>query len=298
MPQAGDKFVKNFLFTRIFDPVLLLIFSGMWFHPMAHGDSRLEEFIHLLDTSDDSERSFYNPRSPFYPYRHTHLDEGLTAAQKMALYQLQETGDCLAQVHAFAKQGFFGLYPHLMPVLDDQIRMSRIGYRLEYLDAPMVWRCLYYARRREFESRFDPTKFLAIDAENGMTPPRDQEFDPLSVLAWDKHYMLVFSLGRLAFCEDYPPSIRDVMRARNQPGGIAYSNTMAIYLAARADRHGIRSVDVTNVVDEFSRLGLGSRDILKLYREATTHRMHEMESLRGQFWHAMCLDWYREKRSQ
>jgi hypothetical protein len=55
----------------------------------------------------------------------------------------------------------------------------------------------------------------------------------------DQLRSLMFSLGNLAMCQDYPRSISDLMLVANQPGGQTSTKQEALYLAASAQIHGL-----------------------------------------------------------
>ena len=103
---------------------------------------------------------------------------------------------------------------------------------------------------------------------------------------WDDLYSLNVDLGSLAFCQDYPPSIVDLMRKANQPGGLAISKEEAVYLTARAKKHDL--IGPTELVAVHSGLRIAPA-MQALLKAAETNRLLQLPAIAGA-WQGVCRE--------
>jgi hypothetical protein len=278
--------------------VLISLFLALCVVSGTRAEARLEQFIVQLDRLDRAELSFNNPESPFFPYRLVHFDDGLTFADYLKMQRLQEQGDCDWDLYDLAVKGFFGLYPHLLPILDDEQRGPLVAGVIGDSQPAMVERCYYFQMKRELETWYQPDRFEPIDFGSDSELPEAEFSDEMRVFAWPEHWHLTRMLGELAFCHSYPPAIRDVLDLTGRAGGLLYTNEEAIYLAARAAYHDVISEDGLVASIEFARqMGMNINDIMRLYDDAFFKPMHELKPVRG-FWHGECMTWYSKQKAR
>ena len=82
-----------------------------------------------------------------------------------------------------------------------------------------IQRCTHHQRQKELRQKVAPESYDAIDMDGGTTFDLLHRPDGDRGIYWDELRSLMFGLGELAMCQDYPPSINDLMRAANQLGG-------------------------------------------------------------------------------
>ncbi|NKB54219.1 MAG: hypothetical protein GKR97_18745 [Rhizobiaceae bacterium] len=258
----------------------------------ANADPRLDKFIRDFDRLGEKWLSFHDPKSPLYPYRHHHFDEGLTEADQRRLNDLQVSGDCGWNIYDLMVTGFFGLNPHLEPIMVDRDRYPKVRSAIRGGYPAILERCIYFRRKRKLDQWIDVTLYPPFDGAHGDTLEEVKGGGPDRFLAWHEWQYLAHVLGMLAFCQSYPPSIRDVWANAGQPGGLTYSTPEAIYLTGRASKHGMLSnQEFAAAIAEFRRQGVNLIDIHRLLDEARSHRLHQMRAVRGN-WQFVCKTWY------
>ncbi len=278
--------------------VLLLSLIGLTLSIPDSADRRLKEFISRMEAWDGPELKFNHPDSPLYPYRHRHLDEGLNQDQRASAFRSQESGDCFGKLQDLAVEGFFGLYPFLKPILNHEGLGRRLTISVQWRYTAMWERCIYFQNLNKFRSRFDDNAFEPVDGSRIDNWSEQQNPDPTNIMARQEWQFVARSLGTLAFCRSYPPSISEVLANAHQEGGLTFSTEEAVYLMAQAAVHGILSTaEVQATVDDFQRRDMLSNNINSLLKEARSRRMHEMRYLHGH-WQAVCGNWFEKEKAR
>ena len=247
-------------------------------------------FIHQFDELKNKRLSIVLPDNPFFPYRGKHFEEGLDSIDKAELHQLQEKGGCGLRVNRLVIKGFLQLYPFLKPAFLDETRgrelksMIRSGYN------PAFKRCVAHKFLNELRTRRNLADFAPIDMAAGIAFKWDKSRDGEPETDWDNLLSIHYSLGKAAFCNDYPPSIYDVMRTANMRGGMILTKDEELYLAERARFHGLlEDLEYRKIVKQTMQ-GTQSRqhfrDILIASRQFS---LHEIEAVKG-FWQPGCKE--------
>ncbi|NKB54220.1 MAG: hypothetical protein GKR97_18750 [Rhizobiaceae bacterium] len=278
--------------------VLSMFLVGLTSTIPKPSDRRLEEFIQRMEAWDGTEIKFNHPDSPLYPYRHRHLDEGLSQQKRAAGFRFQESGDCFGKLQDYAVEGFFGLYPFLKPILKHENLGQRLTTSIQWYQTAMWERCIYFQNLKKFRSRFDVGAVEPVDGSPVNPWPNLNAPIPARITARQEWQFVALSLGTLAFCRSYPPSIKEVLATAFQHGGLAFSTEEAVYLTARASNHGILSMaEVEAAKEEFQLRGMLLSDINTLLREARFRPMHQMRYLRGH-WQKVCGHWFETEKAR
>lgn len=248
--------------------------------------SHLDILLEKWDASPSSGLSFTDKTNAFYPYRHRHFDAGLLPEEKAQLMALQEAGQCSDQLGDHLVAGFSKLYPFLKPAFDDPNRAWLLTRTITHAQISPVDRCIYFRRLNALRQKTEPQKFDPIEIDGGPIFTQTHRPDGDRGAYWDELYSLNVSLGSLAFCQDYPPSIEDLMRKANQPGGLVISKQEAIYLAARAMKHDLIGQPDLRMMQSGLRI---TPALQALFREAETSRMTELPVVAG-VWQAACRE--------
>jgi hypothetical protein len=271
---------------------VLIFFSVLFKLNVAVADPRLDKFIHALDRLGDTEPSFHDPDSPLYPYRHRHFDAGLSLADQQILDRLQRSSDCTGQIFDLMIKGFFGLYPHLKPLMKDEDRYRPVYLEIRHSYPALQERCIYFKNKRRLERWFDVTQFQPVNGAFDIELNEDEVSDPTMFLAWDRWQFWARYSATIAFCRSYPPSIRDVWARAGQNGGLSYTVQEAVYLTGRADAQGMLvEAELAAHVEQFRQLGLTTADIHRLLADARAHPLHELHYVPGH-WQLVCTSWF------
>ncbi|MEP1208724.1 MAG: hypothetical protein ABJM29_14760 [Rhizobiaceae bacterium] len=274
--------------------IILIIFKLLAATNLTLADPRLDKFVHALDRLGDRDPSFHDPESPLYPYRHRHFDEGLSLADQQILDRLQRSSDCSGQIFDLMIKGFFGLYPHLKPLMKEEDRYLPVYYAIRNSYPAMQERCIYFKNKRRLERWFDVTQFQPVNGAYGIKLDEDEVSDPTMFLAWGRWQFWARYLGTLALCRSYPPSVRDVWASAGQYGGLSYTVQEAVYLTGRADAHGMLSeAELADHVEQFRQQGLTTADIHGLLAQARAKRLQDMHFVPGN-WQLICRNWHRQ----
>ncbi len=287
-----DNILKFARSGKIFLLIILINFNMLDGPGEALADPRLDEFVRVFDRVGDQRLLIGDPKSPLYPYRHLHYDDGLSQADRHWLNSLQKSGNCFPYVYDLMVTGFFGLYPHLRPIMVDWDRYPRVRSSIRGSYPAMLERCVYFKQKRKLDRWFDVTLFGPVDGAFGVRLDPEDLSDPTRYFAWRKWQFIAREFGRLAFCNSYPPSIRDAWAGKGQSGGLSYTVEESIYLMGRASYHGmLTEPQLTAAIAGFRRQGINLMDIHRLLDHARSHRLHEMNYLRGN-WQLVCTEWF------
>ena len=129
-----------------------------------------------------------------------------------------------------------------------------------------------------------PDSHDAIDMDGGRQFEQLHRPDGDRGIYWDELRSLMFSLGALAMCRDYPPSIGDLMQAANQPGGQTLTKQEALYLAARAQTHGLIDQSQSDKLQDTLTIDIEARALLK---QAEKSQLRDLPPFTG-YWHSAC----------
>jgi len=256
----------------------------------ALASPRIELFLQQLERLEGKRLSFTDPDNPFFPYRHQHFDVGLSEKERSNLHRLQELGQCAPHVYSLTVCGFFQLYPFLKPVFDDSQRAQKLELMIATADLAPINRCLYYRRFAALRQQVNPIRFDAIDMDRGTIFTHLHRPDGDTGVAWGTLRNLMFSLGILALCQDYPPSLSDLMALANKPGGLQLTKKEAFYLASRAHVHKLITTAQFNLVVGSLTPGTQDRAALeKIWKQEQQTRIHDLEPIDG-YWQAACRE--------
>jgi len=263
----------------------------------AFADPRLEKLIHEFSGWKNHSMKFDDPRSPIFPYRHLRFEDGLTQKARAEVFRLQEAGDCNGRLQDHAVEGFFGLYPFLVPALFRYPLGEKLSSSIRWYNSELLSRCYYFAGLNELGGWFDIRRLEPLDGSwlthLAINDNRDLDMTFVREQWWE----ISNGLGILAFCRSYPPSIRDVLKVAHQMGGLTFTSQEAVYIMSRARLHGVITQD--EVEAAFKRLqvdGVLKHDINRLFSKAQSHLLHEMPPVRGN-WQALCASRFRPKKS-
>ena len=277
--------------------VIIIIFNSLVEPNGAFADTRLEKLVHEFAGWKKHSMKFDDPRSPLFPYRHRRFEDGLSEGALADAYRLQEAGECHGRLQDYAVEGFFELYPFLLPALYRDPLGRELTSSIRWRDSDMWDRCYYFLWLNELNSWFDIRRLEPLDGRLPSGQGGHENLDPDKVMALEEWRSISSRLGTLAFCSSYPPSIRDVMKVAHDMGGLTFTAEEGVYLASRARLHGIISqIEVEAVFKDFQGTGMMTQDINRLFSLAQTLRLHEMPSVEGN-WQARCAFWFRFRKT-
>ncbi len=286
----GHCMVNNFLFIcgRITSPLLAFAIVLHWVFTVGavQADQRLDLFLQRYEAMKGRNLAPSHPENPFHPYLAKHFEDGLDGENKAELTHAQETGDCIT-VENLAPKGFLNLYPFLAPAFEDGERGQELWSMLTLQGSAAINRCFDHKELSDLASRRDLSEFPPIDIAadiayrqlHGWGDPKTDR-DLLS--------SIYFSLGKAAFCHDYPASITDVMSSANRHGGMILTPHEMLYLAERAQAHSL--LDLSTYQQTLAKIVHGFSSMREFHQVREASRWYKLRNIKAVtgFWQSAC----------
>jgi len=195
-------------------------------------DKRLDIFLEKSEKFLERNKPLDHVDTPFRPYLQRPFEEGLNEMASARFRQARDKGDCLV-VENLLEDGFLGLYPFLKPAFDNSERGKKLraniggssqpGGRLCYDNYQLI-RLYKRAPKKDF-----PPVDLGLRMVIGPSVRLGDESNPLANMI-----TLQLSRGDRAFCDDYLPAIKAVLKDGNRAGGMVLAQEEELYLIERA----------------------------------------------------------------
>lgn len=264
-----------------------LIFGASiyWLAIPAKADQRLDIFLQKYDLVKDMRLPLAHPDSPFAPYLARHFEDGLSILDLETLRKAQEQGECLP-IDRLVFKGFLGLYPFLKPAFESRGRKLKFLLISNYRTA--FSRCFSYRSLREVLSRHELSEFPTFDMGVGLPLVQGRRWHDRTPDDREIMFSVQFRLGTIAFCDDYPPSLIDVLSMANKPGGMVLSPEEELYLNERANKHGILKISkYRQAINQFNQ-HFGSNENFRQLRIASKkNKLIHLKTISG-FWQNAC----------
>ncbi len=236
---SEDKFLRKNRKKIILISVSFTIAAMIFTVGAALADQRLDLFLQRYEAMGDRDLPLDHPDNPFRPYLAVPFEEGLNVEQRGQMAKALQRFDCV-KIQYLVLEGLVQLYPFLAPAFSEEDRrmQSRLEVMLgtEYSDP--IMRCINLRELKEFR---DLTLFPPIDLADKIGKGREFAFNHPPDPELDALYDINFSLGKAAFCNDYPPAIGDVRAYANRGGGMLLTEEEELYLTERARIHALLS---------------------------------------------------------
>lgn len=266
--------------------VLVLFASALTGTSRSNADPRLRAFLERFDIYRYDHSKYNHPNSMFYPYRSLGFENGLITKDRV-IFERTSTGiDCKLATRLLT-QGFLSLYPFLKEPFDDPFRFRMLMSRLRSARLPELERCqalaaLLQVTRTNPDVVDAPVKMLEeiLGREVFSIHPLRQEPRKRFVRAW-------YALGKLAFCEDYLPAIRDLLSRSHRSGGIALTHFDIGYLLGRAANHHVPSSIYRAALENLNLSEDGYDFVVEKVKQARLDRVEEFYYTGG-FWQGKC----------
>ena len=287
----GDKFLPDVMTAAGFSFLLVFFLSACLLTTPVLSDQRLELFTQQFENLEDEFLPLAHPDNPFNPYLEKHFEEGLEDDDKEELYRLQEKGDCYSAVQLVIK-GFTQLYPFLKPIFMEKSLEKRRGFALEFVVMsgykPSSRRCTAYSLLNDLLPRRRLEEFPPIDFDAEFNRQIERFIQRKAKTDHDKMYRVIAMLGRLAFCFDYPPAIRDIRKSANNFGGMFLTAQEELYLIERADLQGLlNGSQYQKAIDKIRKKFSSPHQFSEIRTASRQSKFVEIDKIKS-VWHRMC----------
>lgn len=258
-------------------------------------DRRLEIFLEKYDAATNRILPMGHPDSPFYRYHRRDFEEGLDKSQRVLLREAQEKGNCIL-AYDLVVEGFTGLFPFLKPAFADKRRRSKLTIMIFNSSPPAMERCsnhssmskLFAKRRRQ---EFPPVDF-AEQASNFDKWQNETEPD------LKRLRMALQGFGNAALCDDYRPSITDLLPIVNQPSGLALTPEEELYLVERARLHNVMRSDYEKTISRLSKHFKSEKLFLRLRNASRVRKLEDIAFMVKGHWQVSCRNFERFRRKE
>jgi len=253
---------------------------------LAVADPRLTEFMSRFAKLDRGSSNYRHPDNMFFPYRVNRFANGLAHTEKTAFDEASTGLQCkLAGV--LLTRGFLNLFPFLKKPFKSALMFDQLVFRMRYARLPELVRCdalqsILQIAERNPDAVSGPVNMLEefLGREHYSIHPLHQQPRQQLVDAW-------YRLGKLAFCDDYLPAIRDLLSRSHRSGGVALTHFDAAYLLGRSIRRPVHR-DIYKAVLETLKLSEDEhRFIIQKIKQARRHKVGEF-NYSGGSWQGVC----------
>ena len=262
----------------------------------AQADRRLDFFLKKYNEVKGRMLPMAHEDSPFYRYYDRRFEEGLDTPQRKLLRKAQKRGDCIL-VDLLMVEGFLGLFPFLKPAFDNASRRSKLSIMMSNSSPPETTRCYNHSGMRDLFARrkreeFPPVNFTELHSKYDIWKEEEKRDPDL-----DKLRLALGGFGQAAFCDDYRPSISDLLAIVNRPGGMALTPEEELFLIARARMHNLEISDYDETISRLEKHISSSEKFLRLRDASRRGKLVDIPFQVEGYWQKSCrlLVWSRRE---
>ena len=234
---SGDKLLLTFKKKHIIYCSFFIAITCLITTTNAKPDQRLDVFIQQFDKLENKRLPLDHPDNPFHLYTKTRFEDGLSPNDKAEFLKSQKQGHCF-EVDQLVIKGFKRLYPFLKPAFDTPKRSGDLIFMINHGYQDPTTRCIAHKLLNGLKKRVDLAQFPSIDMKREIEQTNKRA--KLGKPETDRDVLIGihFRLGKTAFCNDYLPSINDLISTANKPGGMKLTPDEELYLVERANDRG------------------------------------------------------------
>ena len=279
-----------------------LIFALFFIHiaasGAAHAGLESDLFLGKYNAAKDRLLPMAHADSPFYPYHGRDFEEGLDESRRILLREAQEEGNC-GLVDTLMVEGFLSLFPFLKPAFADDYRRWKLTTMISSSSPPTMRRCRYHSYMSKIFSKRRREEFRPVDfVERHPAHPNFRKWKNETGPDLKKLRRALGIIGKAALCDDYRPSIADLIGIVSRPGGLALTPQEELYLVERARLHNLSNGGYDKAISRLKK-HFDSRKAFSRLRDAS--RVRKLAGIpftvKG-YWQGSCRNLERFRREE